>query len=179
MAPNEGDEVVRASVEHKAPGFQLREVEDLVDKPQQSLPVALHHRELLADVRFERAVRLRDEPFQGSDDERERRTELVADVRKKAAFRLIERTKLPGLVLDPRVLRLERVRHFLRRTHRSFGLTPSLREHDEGMILSVFDQPHEDIDPGRETQVQQDRDRDLQVPGQKVGKRHAVALKDE
>ncbi len=98
---------MRASVQRYSARLQLRQVENLVDEPQEPLAVPQHEIGLLARAGGQLTVTAVDEPAKGTEDECEWRAELVAQVREQPAANLIELGELGRLDGELRVLRLE------------------------------------------------------------------------
>ena len=77
-----------STVEGELPGLDLRQVEDLVDQPEQILPAALDPAERRFLLRVERTVHAREERIGEAEDRVHRRAQLVADVRQETRLRL-------------------------------------------------------------------------------------------
>ena len=89
-----GDAPVHVGREHRAephaPRLELREVEDLIHEREEPLLVAVHHAERLARLLGERAVAAGEELLERPDGERDRRAELVRDVREELRLQPVE-----------------------------------------------------------------------------------------
>ena len=106
---DERAEVERAGVERRPPGFEAGHVEDLVDEVEHAAGVAAREVDLLGHRRRQRPVEARLEVVERTERQRERRPELVADVREEGALGRVERLQAPrlrgdGLLLGPELL---------------------------------------------------------------------------
>ena len=75
-------------VEGELPCLDLRQVEDLVDQPEEILPAALHPAERRLLLGVERTVHAREERIGEAEDRGHRRAQLMADVRQETRLRL-------------------------------------------------------------------------------------------
>ena len=75
-------------VEGELAGLDLRQVQDLVDQPEEVLPAALDPAERRLLVGVERTVHAREERIGEAEDGGHRRAQLMADVRQESRLRL-------------------------------------------------------------------------------------------
>ncbi len=96
-ALQEGDEIARPRAEFHFAGFQAREIEQLVDEPQNAAGVAVHQA-IFFFVAF-RAGR-GDSVLERPENQRQRRAEFVGNIGKKARFHAVELLQSVRLLFD-------------------------------------------------------------------------------
>src|SRR6185312_9067361 len=86
--------------ERHLPRFDLREIEHVVDQPQQMLAVRLHAFQYLADLIRHLAIDVVEHQFGIAKDGVERRAQLMADISEELRFVLARDFELAALLVD-------------------------------------------------------------------------------